>query len=52
MPRYGMVIDLLRCVGCHACTTACKAENFVPAGIFWNRVMDVEIGKYPEVNYE
>ncbi len=49
MPRYGMVIDLLRCIGCQACTVACKAENSSKPGIFWNRVLDEEFGEYPAV---
>jgi len=50
MARYGMVIDLKRCIGCQACTVACKAENFVPPGIKWNRVLDYTTGKYPNVS--
>ena len=49
MARWGMVIDLKRCVGCQTCTIACKMGNFVPPGIFFTRVNDFEIGKYPHV---
>lgn len=47
--RYGMVIDLRKCIGCHTCTVACKAENHTGPGIFWNTVKDQESGTYPLV---
>src|SRR3989304_6249208 len=47
MERWGMVLDLKRCIGCHACTMACKAENATPPGVFWARVLEKEMGKYP-----
>ena len=50
MARYGMLIDLKRCIGCHTCTLACKVENSTKPGIFWNRVSDEELGQYPSVS--
>ncbi len=44
-----MIIDLVRCIGCHACTYACKAENTTGKGVFWTLVYDYERGKYPNV---
>lgn len=47
--QYGFVIDHRRCIGCHACTVACKAENDVPLGDFRTWVKYVEKGTFPEV---
>ncbi|MBL8760459.1 MAG: 4Fe-4S dicluster domain-containing protein [Phycisphaerae bacterium] len=47
--KYGFLIDHDRCIGCHACTVACKAENNVPVGDFRTWVKYVEKGAFPEV---
>jgi Fe-S-cluster-containing dehydrogenase component/formate-dependent nitrite reductase membrane component NrfD len=46
--RYGFVIDQDRCIGCHACTVACKEEHQVPIGVFRTWVKYVETGAFPE----
>lgn len=45
--RYGFVIDHRKCIGCHACTVACKEENQVPLGAFRTWVKYVEKGVFP-----
>jgi Fe-S-cluster-containing dehydrogenase component/formate-dependent nitrite reductase membrane component NrfD len=45
--RYGFVIDQRKCIGCHACTVACKEENRVPLGAFRTWVKYVEKGVFP-----
>lgn len=50
--HWGMVIDLKRCIGCWACTIACKQEHYLPSGILWNRVIISETGKYPNARKE
>jgi len=47
--RYGMVIDLRKCIGCHTCSVACKSENSVPLGVWRSWVKQIEKGRYPNV---
>lgn len=47
--ELGFVIDQRRCIGCHACTVACKAENDVPLGEFRTWVKYTEKGTFPQV---
>ncbi len=46
--NYGFVIDNRKCIGCHACSTACKSENEVPLGVYRTWVKYVETGTYPD----
>ncbi len=47
--NYGFLIRNDRCIGCHACSTACKSENNVPLGVYRTWVKSVEVGVYPNV---
>jgi tetrathionate reductase subunit B len=48
-PRWGLLIDLDRCIGCKACAVACKTEDEVPLGVFRASVKELDEGTYPNV---
>ena len=52
MVNYGFVIDQRTCIGCHACTVACKSEHDVPIGVNRTHVKYIETGTYPEATRE
>lgn len=37
--RYAFAIDTAACIGCHSCAVACKVENNLPDGNWWNRIL-------------
>ena len=45
--QWGKVIDQTSCIGCHACSTACKSENAVPLGVNRTYVKYVDVGQFP-----
>jgi tetrathionate reductase subunit B len=46
--RYAMLVDLRRCIGCHACVLACKSENDVPLSVWRSWIKRSEKGRYPD----
>ncbi|APA98513.1 4Fe-4S dicluster domain-containing protein [Nocardia seriolae] len=50
--RYGFAIDQRTCIGCHACTVACKVEHEIPLGQFRTWVKYVDKGEYPSTTRE
>jgi Fe-S-cluster-containing dehydrogenase component/formate-dependent nitrite reductase membrane component NrfD len=46
--QWAKVIDQTRCIGCHACTTACKSENLVPLSVTRTYVKHVDVGVFPQ----
>lgn len=54
--KWGMAIDLERCLGCWTCAVVCKEENNIPMGLWWNRIanmggegLDTPAGEYPDL---
>jgi len=47
--QWAKVVDHTRCIGCHACSTACKSENEVPLSVHRTYVKYVEVGLFPQV---
>lgn len=47
--KWAKVIDHTRCIGCHACSTACKSENEVPISVNRTYVKYVDVGTFPTV---
>lgn len=52
MARYAMAIDLASCVGCAACSIACKIENEVPYGVDRLWIRNTTLGTYPDLVVE
>ena len=63
MTRYGMVIDVKKCVGCYNCFLTCRDEfagNDYPgyaaaqpmSGMNWTKVIEIERGQYPQVKVD
>ena len=53
MTQYAIAVDLNRCVGCLACTVACKAANGVSVGKYWVKTLRIgptvkEGGSFPD----
>ena len=50
--KWGKIIDQNKCIGCHACTVACKQEHSVPLGVTRTYVKQVEVGTFPDSRHE
>ena len=47
--NWRMALDIERCIGCHACSVACKVENSVPLGRFRTKVYYLDEGQFPKM---
>ncbi len=47
---WKMVIDVRKCVGCHACAVSCMAENVTPPGSSYRKVFETEHREFPDLD--
>ena len=50
--KLGFLVDLAKCIGCDACSVACKIENSSPGTIWWAPVVHREVGKFPKAKLQ
>ncbi len=50
MTRLGFLLDSDSCIGCHACTVACKSEHDIPLGVNRTWVKYIETGEFPDAS--
>ncbi|MEJ7562071.1 MAG: 4Fe-4S dicluster domain-containing protein [Ilumatobacteraceae bacterium] len=50
MTRLGFLLDSESCIGCHACTVACKSEHDIPLGVNRTWVKYIERGDFPDTS--
>lgn len=50
MSRYCLVINCDNCIGCRSCEVACKNENDIALGEYWNKIFEVgPTGTFPNI---
>ncbi len=47
--RWGMLINLDKCISCYACVAKCKQEHFLPKDVLWAKILVSETGQEPSV---
>lgn len=48
MARWGMVIDLRKCIGCGTCESVCWEMNNAPSGASWRQVIERKITEHDD----
>ncbi|WP_169754942.1 4Fe-4S dicluster domain-containing protein [Campylobacter curvus] len=52
MKKYMMIHDENLCIGCQACSVACRSENGVPNGVYRLQVHSKMIGEFPNLKLD